>query len=91
MTPGRIALLRGIQAGQVEHHRLWNTKKPDYDLWHWMAGAQRRVTTDVTKLAAAKLCEKGLANGQSVYSSKPWRLTAAGVKVLADVDATPTT
>ena len=87
LTQGRIALLRGIQAGQVEHRRLWDVKKPDYDVWHWMVGAQRKVTTGVAKLAAAKLVKKGPATGPSMYASQPWQLTEAGEKVLAELDA----
>ncbi|MEU8158081.1 hypothetical protein AB0B94_30880 [Micromonospora sp. NPDC048986] len=88
MTPTRVALLRGVAAGQVDHHRTWDVKKPDYDVWKWMPGAQRRVTTDIAKLRAAKLIEVGPAKGPSMYASQPWRLTDAGRQVLADLDAT---
>lgn len=83
LTPTRAAILRGVAAGQVVHHRTWDRKKPDYDVWTWMAGATRKVTADITKLKDAGLIRVGRATGPSMYATQVWELAPAGQEWLS--------
>ena len=81
LTDGRVALLRGVAAGQVLHVRTLNTSKPEYDLWLWIPGASRRVTNDIAKLRDAGLIELG--QGEAGRLERLWQISAAGEQWLA--------
>lgn len=84
LTQTRAAVLRGVAAGQVLHHRVWDVKKPNYDEWKWAPGARRKVTADIAKLREARLVRIGRSLSASAFSAQVWELTADGEQWLAE-------
>lgn len=83
LTPTRAVVLRAVAAGEVLHHRTWDVKKPDYDVWTPASGTTRKVTADVLKLREARLVRIGRSLSASAFSAQELELTDAGVQWLA--------
>lgn len=83
LTPARADVLKGVAAGEVNHHRNWG-RDPDEDIWRPAGDVRRRVNATVGFLRKAGLIRVGPATGPSMYSPQPWQLTEAGEQWLAE-------
>lgn len=83
LTAARADVLRAVAAGEVSHHRNWG-HDPDEDKWRRPGERGKKVNAIVGFLRQARLVELGPASGPSMYSPKPWKLTTAGERWLAE-------
>lgn len=83
LTPARLDVLKGVAAGEVSQHRSWG-HDPDEDVWRPATGGRKKVNGAVAWLKDADLIALGPAVGPSMYAAKPWQLTEAGEKYLAE-------
>ncbi len=83
LTAARAAVLRGVAAGEVKHHRNWGSE-PDEDTWRPGGYGHRKVNAVVEFLRKAGLIEMAPAEHPSMYAPKPWQLTDAGKQWLAE-------
>lgn len=83
LTAARAEILKAVSRGEVTHHRNWG-HDPDEDKWRPATGGNKKVNGPVEFLRQAKLIALGPAFGPSMYASKPWQLTAAGERWLAE-------
>ncbi|MFG1846813.1 hypothetical protein [Micromonospora carbonacea] len=88
LTPNRLAVLRAVKAGDVKHHKSWQTGKVS-DLWKVDEYTTKNVTGTCNYLTntTPRLIRPGRRTGSSVLSPQVWELTDEGEKVLNDHDA----
>lgn len=83
-TKARLAVLAGVQRGEVQRHRRWMSTKPDYDVWTPESGKAVRVTARVEELLRAGWIRRGPATGPSMYAPQVYEITGEGERVLTE-------
>ena len=83
LTEARRAVLQAVAVGEVKHHQSWG-HNPNEDVWRPATGVRKKVNGAVAWLKQAGLVALGRPEHASLYAPRPWQLTEAGEKWLAE-------